>query len=141
MTITNGFSFRLTPVDAVFGKLTSIPCCIIGAVTIKIINNTSMTSTNGVTLISLITIFELFAGANTSEKVKDVFMLINTHIIVSFTETTAQYAGEIFRQLRSENKVIEFRDILIAATALEFGLPIKTINKRDFTRIKNLKLL
>ena len=31
-----------------------MPSCIIGAVTMKMINNTSMTSTNGVTLISLI---------------------------------------------------------------------------------------
>ena len=92
-------------------------------------------------LVSTITIFELFAGANTPEKVKDVHQLIKTHIVVSFTETTAQYAGEIFRQLRSENKVIEFRDILIAATALEFGLAIKTINTRDFSRIKNLIIL
>ena len=36
----------------VAGKFTSIPCIIMGAVTIKMIRSTSMTSTKGVTLIS-----------------------------------------------------------------------------------------
>ena len=55
----NGFSLRSTPEDLVFGKLTSIPCCIIGAVTIKIMRSTSITSTRGVTLISEIAPFFL----------------------------------------------------------------------------------
>ena len=36
----------------VSGRSTSMPCCIIGAVTMKMISSTSITSTNGVTLIS-----------------------------------------------------------------------------------------
>ena len=35
-----------------FGRFTSTPCCNSGAVTMKITSSTSMTSTNGVTLIS-----------------------------------------------------------------------------------------
>src|SRR3972149_3249656 len=38
----------------VLGKATSTPCTSIGAVTMKIIRSTSMTSTRGVTLISAI---------------------------------------------------------------------------------------
>jgi predicted nucleic acid-binding protein len=43
--------------------------------------------------------------------------------------------------LRKENLLIEFRDIFIAATCLVNHLPIKTINKKHFERIKGLEII
>ena len=45
---------------------------------------------------------------------------------------------EIYHQLRQVNKMIEFRDIFIAATALVYNLPVKTLNKKHFARISGL---
>ncbi|MCF2491295.1 hypothetical protein L0659_24190 [Dyadobacter sp. CY347] len=49
-------------------------------------------------------------------------------------------AAEIYHNLRRRNSLIEFRDIFIAATALTFQLPIKTLNQGHFQRIENLEL-
>jgi hypothetical protein len=48
---TTALSRRSTWV-VVCGRSTSMPCCISGAVTMKMISSTNITSTNGVTLIS-----------------------------------------------------------------------------------------
>ena len=58
-TRTNGSSVVDAPEAAVSGRSISIPCCIIGVVTMKMIKRTSITSTRGVTLISLMTILDL----------------------------------------------------------------------------------
>ena len=62
ITKIKGSSLVGTPLLVVSGNCTSSPCCIIGAVTMKIINNTNMTSTSGVTLISLSTVREPLLG-------------------------------------------------------------------------------
>src|SRR5581483_3643384 len=53
MLTTTDLSFGCSArLSRVFGRLTSMPVCRIGAVTMKITNSTSITSTRGVTLIS-----------------------------------------------------------------------------------------
>jgi tRNA(fMet)-specific endonuclease VapC len=40
----------------------------------------------------------------------------------------------------SINQLLEIRDILIAATALAYDLPLMTLNTRHFDRIEGLQL-
>ena len=43
-------------------------------------------------------------------------------IILPFTKSVAEKSAEVYHNLRQRNKMIEFRDIFIGATALAHGL-------------------
>lgn len=91
--------------------------------------------------ISSVTLYELLMGAVTEEKLNDIKILTEDIPVLSFNESVAQQAAMIYHYLRSNNMIIEFRDIFIAATALENNLPIKTLNKKHFERIKGLTIV
>jgi len=88
--------------------------------------------------ITSVTLYELLMGAFTPDKVKDVAMLTEDLPILPFNEEAASQAAEIYHDLRFQNKIIEFRDIFIAATCIVNNLPVKTLNKKHFDRIKGL---
>ncbi len=91
--------------------------------------------------ISVISIFELYNGATTQNKKQDIETLCSEIEIIDFNLDTAKFASTIYLELRSKNKLIEFRDILIGATALQLDIPISTLNKKHFVRIDNLQIL
>lgn len=92
--------------------------------------------------ISVISIFELLAGANTNEKKEQAKTLIKGFSIVDFTEKEAELAGDISIFLKDEGiNFKNFNDIFIAASALSHNLPILTLNTKDFQKIENLKLI
>ena len=43
---------------------------------------------------------------------------------IEFTNETAILASNIYKELRSKNKLIEFRDIFIAATTIQENISI-----------------
>lgn len=88
--------------------------------------------------ISAVTIYELYMGATTKEKTKDIQKLTEDLSVLPFSDDVAIQASEIYHKLRKTNQLIEFRDIFIAATCIVYGFPLKTINKKDFNRIENL---
>ena len=90
--------------------------------------------------ISAVTLYELLMGANNPEKLNDISILTDDIPVLSFNETVARKAGEIYHTLRQSNKIIEFRDIFIAATAIANNLPVKTLNTKHFSRIPNIRL-
>jgi tRNA(fMet)-specific endonuclease VapC len=89
--------------------------------------------------VSSITVFELFNGATTEAKQNDIKLLLSEMEVIDFKKETAILASNLYRQLKSQNRLIEFRDILIGATALEFNLPIATNNQKHFERFEKLK--
>ena len=95
---------------------------------------------NTVYSLSAVTLFELFMGATTVDKKKDISLLTEGLNILSFNNDVAAKAGEIYHQLRKDNKMIEFRDIFIAATCIIYELPLVTLNIKHFSRIKDLTL-
>lgn len=88
--------------------------------------------------ISSVTIYELFAGSNTDKKKEEVRILTSDLTLLPFTSETAIKAAEIYNDLKSRNKLIEFRDIFIGATAIVNNLPLLTLNKNDFERINGI---
>lgn len=88
--------------------------------------------------ISSVTLYELLMGAVTPEKVKDVKILTEDLPVLPFNEDAASQAAEIYHNLRQKNKIIEFRDIFIAATCIVNNLPVKTLNKNHFDRVPGL---
>jgi predicted nucleic acid-binding protein len=91
--------------------------------------------------ISSVTLYELLIGANTPEKVNDIKILTEGLPVLAFNENVASKAAEIYLQLRQQNKLIEFRDIFIAATCLVNNLPVKTANLKHFERIEGLSFV
>ena len=47
----------------------------------------------------------------------------------------------ILKQLKSKRKTIEYKDLLIAATALHYNYSLATINEKHFKDIKGLDLI
>jgi predicted nucleic acid-binding protein len=90
--------------------------------------------------ISSVTIYELLMGATDENKQKDIKLLTEDIPVLPFDESVSKKAAEIYHHLRLENNKIDFRDIFIAATCLIFDLPLKTLNKKHFERIKGLSL-
>ncbi len=90
--------------------------------------------------ISSVTMYELLMGATDENKQKDIKLLTEDLPVLPFDESVSKKAAEIYHQLRHENNMIDFRDIFIAATCLVFELPLKTLNKKHFERIKQLNI-
>lgn len=90
--------------------------------------------------ISSITTFELYAGANSSKKQKDLDILMKGFSIIDFSDEISIRSAKLYRHLKKVNKSVEFRDIFIAATELYFDMPIITYNIKHFQRIPELRL-
>lgn len=90
---------------------------------------------------SSVTLFELLAGASDETKRADVSKLARWIDVLGFDSVTAEIAGEIYRDQRSHNGLIEFRDLFIAATARRHRLALATLNTRHFERVRGLDLI
>jgi len=91
--------------------------------------------------ISAITLYELLMGATDSNKLNDVKLLTDDLLILDFDDRVAIKSSEIYHQLKGENKMIEFRDIFIAATCIVYEMPLKTLNYKHFERITGLNIV
>ncbi|PID88434.1 MAG: twitching motility protein PilT [Bacteroidia bacterium] len=118
------------------------------SIVIEYLRSTKREKTNFIQLfqkydifLSVISVFELFNGAKDQNKKQDIDTIIREVNTQNFTLETAKIASEIYRNLRKQNKIIEFRDILIAATSIQYNLPIATLNIKHFERIKNLQII
>jgi tRNA(fMet)-specific endonuclease VapC len=97
--------------------------------------------TDSILYLSAVTYYELLMGATTESKKNDVITLTQELIILPFTDEISEKAAEIFHSLKKQNKLIEFRDIFIAATAISNQIPLKTLNRKHFERVQGLILL
>ena len=60
--------------------------------------------------------------------------------IIDFSKEISSQASQIYIELKSRNKMVEFRDIFITSTSIEYNLPLVTLNKKHFNRIEHLEL-
>lgn len=88
---------------------------------------------------SAVTPYELYMGATTDEKKKDVQILTEDITVLPFNDEVAMQASIIYHKLRRANQLIEFRDIFIGATCLVYGLPVRTTNNKHFNRIEGIQ--
>lgn len=90
--------------------------------------------------VSTITQYEILLGANDSQW--DFWESFFDRVqILPFDEESAIIAAQIYKQLKSQNKLIAIADILIASIALNNQFPLATLNKKHFSRINTLELL
>ena len=66
--------------------------------------------------------------------------LLESMTVVPFDSSMVVAACDIKHQLKTQGIQIELADLFIAATAMEKGLPLATLNHRHFKQIEGLKL-
>lgn len=90
--------------------------------------------------ISVVTLQELYEGKSTRDNVRESFLLatISPLKILPYNYEVAKLAGKIARDL---DRTIELADAAIAATAILQGANLATMDRNDFSGIKDLVLL
>ncbi|NCA86754.1 MAG: type II toxin-antitoxin system VapC family toxin [Clostridia bacterium] len=91
--------------------------------------------------ISDITTMELFAGCKTVEKRKEMENILKFYAQAPFTQNVSQKAIALIKRYAVSRNTLHLPDILIAATALNYNLPLKTLNTKDFDFIREITLL
>lgn len=86
--------------------------------------------------ISAVSLYELHMGATSPVRLNDVITITEDLEVLPYNGQIAVKASQIYHSLRRSNQMIEFRDIFIAATCIANELPIVTLNKKHFERIK-----
>jgi predicted nucleic acid-binding protein len=67
-----------------------------------------------------------------------VLLLTESLGVLPFDARVADEAANIYHRLRTTNRMIEFRDIFIAATCIVHNVPLVTRNKKHFERVEEL---
>ena len=88
--------------------------------------------------LSSVTLFELMLRAS---KLEETETFVSTFEILKFDEKAARIAGQIEKDLKGRGILISREDIFIAATAIVNNCALATLNVKDFSRIKGLKLV
>lgn len=90
--------------------------------------------------IPTVVIFELFSGQSTRkpEVLKKINQFLKPFPKIDFDAKIAQRAGQIFRDLSVH---IDVPDYIVAASALEIGAYVATVNIKHFSQIPGLLLL
>jgi len=88
--------------------------------------------------ISSISVFELYLRNFNLDKI-DFFL--EKVSILSFDTLAAKKSSEIDKKLKKKGKILEIRDIFIAASCLSKDLELATFNIKHFEKIDELILL
>jgi predicted nucleic acid-binding protein len=67
--------------------------------------------------------------------------LVADILIIPYQHYLNETAISITKQLKLKRKTIEYKDLLIAATALHFNYSLATINEKHFKDIDGLHLI
>ncbi|TGO02214.1 hypothetical protein PN36_28520 [Candidatus Thiomargarita nelsonii] len=67
-------------------------------------------------------------------------ILFSNVTILNFGKKEAEIASKIFKELKSKNQIIEFRDVFIASTAISNQMALATLNLKHFERIDDLEI-
>ena len=96
---------------------------------------------NSECFMSSVTLFELQCGSKTEKHSEDIEKLRRWIGTIPFDDEIAEISSIIYQHLKGEHRLIEFRDIFIAATAIADNLCVATLNTNHFERIKDINLL
>jgi tRNA(fMet)-specific endonuclease VapC len=94
-----------------------------------------------------ITIAELWHGVERAssayrvERQDYIRKVLSRVKILPYTETTALEHARIWADLESSGRMIGFYDLIVAATALEYGSAVATFNQRHFSQVPGLKVI
>lgn len=86
--------------------------------------------------IAAITEYEFLVGRNhtNADFIENLMLQLQ---VLPMDSRIARLAANVYASLKQKNKLIGSNDIIIAATALHFDIPIATLNHEHFSRIEN----
>ena len=118
-------------------------CLLIDHLRAKDKNNTPLADVlRRVTTPSISTIVEYEVEVGITDSHRELWSNIRKRLkIIPFDSPMVIHACTIKHQLKTVGKQIEPLDLLIAATAIDAGLPLATLNRKHFEQIIGLKLL
>ena len=90
--------------------------------------------------ISILTHYEIFRGSNDFQDIFWTNLLKNIEVI-PFDLISSNEASRIYKLLKAQNKMIDFADLLIAATAIAYNLSLATLNIKHFRKVPDLHIL
>ena len=93
--------------------------------------------------ISIITHFEIVSGLQYRKAAKQLSQFekfANSCIILPLTKESSHLSSFLYAYLRTNGKLIDDIDLLIAGIALENNLTLVTNNEKHFKRIKELRV-
>ena len=93
---------------------------------------------NAAIFITTITLFELLLRKTNLEIIE---MFRNKVSIIDFDEEAARKASIIFKNLQEQGKIIDIRDIFIAAICVTTNCMLSTFNSKHFENIKELEII
>jgi predicted nucleic acid-binding protein len=84
--------------------------------------------------------FEIYSGI-TSPQAQYWDNLFLDFLVLPFNDAISSRAVLVLKELKAVRIIMEFKDLIIAASALHHNFPLATINERHFDRIKGLQLI
>lgn len=96
---------------------------------------------NHIPALSSITIYELFNGVSKKKHIEQRHQFVELCDVYSITKEIAILASELYNAIRKKGITIQNEDLLIAATAISYGIPLLTSNTKHFANINELELL
>lgn len=90
---------------------------------------------------SALVVAEIFYGARRLELEEQAVATLRPIPIHPFEVEMSVRMGALVRDLLKINCMVDIRDLMIASTALELGLPVATLNHSHFSRIPGLALV
>ena len=97
--------------------------------------------------VAAITVAELWHGVERADAARRprreryLRALVGALEILPYTEQTAYTHARLWAELQGAGKMIGYYDVIVAATALEWGRPIATFNRRHFECARGLQII
>ena len=97
--------------------------------------------------IAAVTVAELWHGVERATGARRVMRqnylnaILESVPIIPYTEQTAYEHARIWAELEASGNMIDYYDLIVAATALERGSEVATFNQRHFAQIKGLSII
>lgn len=92
--------------------------------------------------VTAVTVYELLFGmARARRQIGGENALLNAMLVAPFDDRSARRAARLHAELQRRNQDIGVKDTLIAATCLEYDLPLLTLNDRHFACVTELQIV
>ena len=115
-------------------------CVFIGAIRGDVKSLNIINELRGKIIFSAITEMELYVGAKTRERKKEIEKQFDVYLRCDIDRTISQRAVHLIKKHTSQKRQPQIPDMLIAATALINDFTLVTYNLNDFNFIEQLKL-